>query len=892
MKGKQTPQTLNTTESVDIVSELQHSYLEYAMNVITDRAIPDIRDGMKPVQRRILYAMCVLNNDFDKAYKKSARVVGDVIGKYHPHGDSAVYEAIVRMAQPFSLRYPLVDGQGNFGSVDGDAAAAMRYTEIRMSRLAHELLQDLSPRTVDWVDNYDGSEVIPKVLPTRIPNLLINGTSGIAVGMATNIPPHNLDEVIDACQAYLLNPYITDAELCQYIKGPDFPTGCEIHGTKGIYDAYTTGRGRIVQRGKYKFEKGSHGSTNIVFTEIPYQVNKAVVIQRIATLVRDKIIDGISHVNDESDKEGMRIVITVRRDTDPEVIVNKLFHNTQLQNAFNVNMVCIVNGKPELVTISRCISEFIRHRYETVIRRTQEQLEQALHRGHILEGLAVALTNVDAIVETIKKSPSTAEAKIALLSGQWKNQGVLKLIGKGQTTINWNGMSHGVSGKVYQLSELQVDEILRLRLSRLTGLEINKLLEEYTAILTTINGYQLLLREPEAQRNLISAELNATRIRSPRRTAILQRELGEFNAEEFINEEQVVVTISHVGYTKIQPVSEYNAQNRGGKGKSATNMREDDYIEHVSVTSNKSTLLIFTNRGRVYWKRVFELPSGSRGAKGKPIVNILPFSNGEKVTAILDVEKYAKNLYVLMATKFGMIKRISLEEFSRPRANGIAAIGLNKGDSLIGAELTNGKQEIMLFNNIGKVIRFKEKEVRSMGRTAKGVRGMSVTMSPVVEDDIKLDLEDDDNDNRETYVTTLIVAPASGNVLLVCENGYGKATNNSDFTTKRRGGKGMIAIKTTERNGGLVGALPLDNNTELLMASNNGIVIRLNSSDIKVSGRNTQGVTLMNLSNGDKIVAVAAIKQPVDTELEEVKRAIKPVNKPLVVKKTTRKTPV
>lgn len=858
-------------EPRDIVDELKDSYAEYAMSVITSRALPDIRDGLKPVHRRVIFAMSELGNTHSKAYKKSARVVGDVIGKYHPHGDSAVYESIVRMAQDFSMRYPLVDGQGNFGSVDGDSAAAMRYTEIRMTALCEQMLLDLNSDTVDWVDNYDGTERIPTVLPTLLPNLLLNGVSGIAVGMATNIPPHNLNEVVDGCLAYINNPNITNQELMNYIKGPDFPTAAEIHGVKGIYDAYTTGKGRITMRSKYHVEKDRKGHISLVFTEIPYQVNKANVIFKIAELIRDKKVEGIANIADESDKDGMRIVATLKRDADPEMVVNHLFHNTQLQNNFSVNSVCLVNGQPMVVTLRDMIAAFIRHRYEVVTRRSIFELNKTKRQGHILEGLAVALTNIDEIIEVIKKAKTSSMARIALRDGKWKNDGVLKLLDKSNFKLveyanpDQPLEEYGVfDGKHYKLSEAQINAILGIKLQSLTGLETERLMEDYRAILVRIGDLEKLLSDFSVLSKVIYDEVASLRNQHDRRRTIIHnRELGNFNQEDLINEEQSVVTISHVGYVKTQPVAEYNAQRRGGKGKSAAPVRDNDFIEHVIVTSNLNTLLIFTNRGRVYWKRVFELPSGSRAGKGKPIINLLPFSNGEKITAVLSVDKYDPKKFAMMATQYGTVKRVSLEEFSRSRTSGIRAIDLAKGDTLIDVVMTDGKQEIMLFSNLGKTIRFKEKDVRPMGRSAKGVRGMRVTRSPMLEDDIA-DNEPDDGDNRESYVTSMVVVPNGGNVLMVCENGFGKATGINEFPTKKRGGKGMIAIKTTKRNGGLVGAVPLGTGQELLFVSDAGVVIRVASDDIKVSGRSTQGVTLMNLNSGESIAAVAAIDEPAD----------------------------
>lgn len=951
---------------IAIEDELKHSYLDYAMSVIVSRALPDVRDGLKPVHRRVLYAMHELGNDYNKAYKKSARVVGDVIGKYHPHGDSAVYETIVRMAQDFSLRYQLVDGQGNFGSIDGDSAAAMRYTEVRMTKLAHELLADLEKDTVDWVDNYDGSERIPDVLPTRIPNLLVNGSAGIAVGMATNMAPHNLTEVINACLAYADNPNISIEGLMEHISGPDFPTGGIIYGKSGIVDAYRTGKGRLHIRGKYHFEEDQKsGRTTIVFTEIPYQVNKAKTIERIAELVKEKKLEGISELRDESDKDGMRIAIDLKRGENAEVIVNNLFLNTQLENSFSINMVCLDNGQPKLMNLKDIIAAFIRHRQEVVTRRTMYELRKARERGHILEGLTVALANIDAIIETIKTSANPAEARERLQAGEWAAGGVVALLEKAGSVsirpdeIEGEDLSRpfGLDGDVYRLSPAQVGAILELRLHRLTGLEQDKLHAEYSEILAQIAEYTAILNDFNLLMAVIREELVLVlqQYGDARRTEIVESRI-DFSREDLIPEEQVVLTVSQSGYAKTQPLSDYQAQRRGGRGKSATSMKEDDYIQHLIVTSNHATVLCFTDVGKVYRLKVFEVPQASRGSKGRPMVNLLPLDANETITAILPVidapkkfkerladfrsfvkansvqlqqnqviashyaeleaafaeladgddlsdalrvqlkqlglelsatdlddeivaefaeqaENLRKNFYVFMATASGTVKRVELEQFSNVRSNGLRAIELNEEDTLIGVAITDGEQQIMLFSNEGKAIRFAETDVRAMGRSAKGVRGMRVTIGAAqaeeAEDDTA-DSEDDATDsNFVSRIVSLVVVPETGEVLCASANGYGKRTPVDDFPTKKRGGKGVIAIKTSERNGELVGAVAIDASKELMLISDGGTLVRTRASEVAETGRNAQGVRLIRLGENETLVGVEAIEVVEEDEFSE-----------------------
>ncbi|WP_089604562.1 DNA gyrase subunit A [Acinetobacter piscicola] len=944
---------------IAIEDELKSSYLDYAMSVIVSRALPDVRDGLKPVHRRVLFAMHELGNDYNKAYKKSARVVGDVIGKYHPHGDSAVYETIVRMAQSFSLRYQLVDGQGNFGSVDGDSAAAMRYTEVRMRKLTHEMLADLEKDTVEWEDNYDGSERIPQVMPTRIPNLLINGVTGIAVGMATNMAPHNMTEVVNACLAYANNPNISIEGLMEHISGPDFPTGGIIYGKSGIVDAYRTGKGRLHIRGKYHFEEDpKNGRTTIVFTEIPYQVNKARTIERIAELVKEKKLEGISELRDESDKDGMRIAIDLKRGENAEVIVNNLFLNTQLENSFSINMVCLDNGQPKLMNLKDIIAAFIRHRQEVVTRRTMFELRKARERGHILEGLTVALANIDDIIETIKTSANPTEARERLLIGEWAGGNVIALLEKaGAISVRPDEIEgedpnrpFGLDGQIYRLSPAQVSAILELRLHRLTGLEQDKLQAEYSEILAQIAELTAILNDFNLLMNVIREELALVlqQYGDARKTEIVESRI-DFSREDLIPEEQVVLTVSKTGYAKTQPLSDYAAQRRGGRGKSATSMKEDDYIQHLIVTSNHATVLCFTDVGKVYRLKVFEVPQASRGSKGRPMVNLLPLDADETITAILPVidapkkfterltefrtfvranvaklrenaiieahyeplkaafaelgenpddlsdalrkqlkeiglelsasdiedelvnefaervENVRKNFYVFMATASGTVKRVELEQFSNVRSNGLRAIELKEEDTLIGVAITDGEQQIMLFSNEGKAIRFSETDARVMGRTAKGVRGMRVTLAAAqAEDDVETDIDSDDEDSSDlnvaSRIVSLVVVPETGEVLCASANGYGKRTPVDDFPTKKRGGKGVIAIKTSERNGELVGAVAIDESKELMLISDGGTLVRTRASEVARTGRNAQGVRLIRLGNEEILVGVVAVE--------------------------------
>ncbi len=833
---------------VNIEDELRQSYLDYAMSVIVGRALPDVRDGLKPVHRRVLFAMHELSNDWNKPYKKSARVVGDVIGKYHPHGDTAVYDTIVRMAQPFSLRYLLVDGQGNFGSVDGDAPAAMRYTEVRMSKLAHDLLADLDKETVDWVPNYDGTEMIPAVMPTRIPNLLVNGSSGIAVGMATNIPPHNLTEVINACLAYIDDEEITIDGLMQYVTGPDFPTGAIINGRAGIIEAYRTGRGRIIIRAKHHIETDSKSNRqSIIFTEIPYQLNKARCIEKIAELVKEKKLEGISELRDESDKDGMRIVIEVKRGEVAEVVVNNLFAQTPLESSFSFNMLALWDGQPKILNLKDLISAFVRHRREVVTRRTVYELRKARERGHILEGLAVALANIDEVIELIKTSANGAEAKERLQEKVWKEGGVLALLERAgdknacrpETLPDFLGLQENG----YRLSPEQATAILALQLQRLTGLEQDKLINEYEELLGKIAGLLAILADARLLMDVIRGELHEvmTAYGDARRTEIIASRL-DLSMEDLITEEQVVLTISHTGYAKIQPLSDYRAQRRGGRGKSATAMKEEDYIEHLLVASTHDTILYFTSHGKVYWLKAYELPTAGRGAKGKPMVNLLPLQEGEKVTTILPLREYAEGHYVFMATGDGTVKRVDLEAFSRPRSSGLIAIELVGDDTLIGAAITDGNQDIMLFSNEGKAIRFHESDVRVVGRTAMGVRGMRIA--------------------EGARIVSLCVAPEDADVLTACANGYGKRSRISDYRHQGRGGQGIIAVQTSERNGELVGAVVVRDENELLLISDLGTLVRTRVSEIRTMSRNTQGVTLIRLSDDEKLVGVVCLDEP------------------------------
>lgn len=871
---------------VNIEDELRSSYLDYAMSVIVGRALPDVRDGLKPVHRRVLFAMNVLGNDWNKAYKKSARVVGDVIGKYHPHGDSAVYDTIVRMAQPFSLRYMLVDGQGNFGSIDGDSAAAMRYTEVRMSKIAHELLADLDKETVDYVPNYDGTEQIPAVLPTKIPNLLINGSSGIAVGMATNIPPHNLGEVIDGCLAYIDNEAITIDELMDYIPGPDFPTAALISGRKGIIDAYKTGRGKVYMRSKAEIETDKNGKETIIVSEIPYQVNKARLIEKIAELVKEKKVEGISALRDESDKDGMRIVIECKRDAVGEVVLNNLYANTQLQTTFGINMVALDNGQPKLFNLKEMLKCFVDHRREVVTRRTIFELRKARERAHILEGLALALANIDEIIELIRRAATPAEAKEGLIARGWDLGNVAAMLERAGTDAarpEWLEPQYGIRDGKYFLTEQQAQAILDLRLHKLTGLEHEKILDEYKQLLEEIAALMHILASTERLMEVIREELEAIRagFSDARRTEITAatHDIDMEELEELIAREDVVVTLSHEGYVKYQLLSDYEAQRRGGKGKSATKMKEEDYIERLLVANTHDNILLFSTRGKTYRMKVYQLPLASRTARGKPIVNLLPLEENERITAILPVTEFSEDKFIFMATGDGTVKKTSLDQFANVRANGLIALNLRDEDSLIGVDITDGESEIMLFSKFGKVVRFKESEetavvdengqpvldengqpeikfkgVRPMGRTAAGVRGMKLA----------------DGDQ----VVSLIVPKTEGDVLTVTENGYGKRTSLSEYPTKGRGTQGVVSIKVSERNGSVVGAVQVAEGDEFMMITNAGTLVRTRVAEVSQVGRNTQGVTLIRTSEGESVVGLQRIDEIEESELPEGEEAL------------------
>lgn len=852
---------------VNIEDELKQSYLDYAMSVIVGRALPDVRDGLKPVHRRVLFAMSELGNDYNKAYKKSARVVGDVIGKYHPHGDSAVYETIVRMAQPFSMRYMLVDGQGNFGSIDGDSAAAMRYTEVRMSKLAHALLADLEKDTVDFSPNYDETEFAPDVLPTRIPNLLINGASGIAVGMATNIPPHNIKEVIDGCLALIDNPELTIDELINFIPGPDFPTGALINGRSGIFDAYHTGRGRVLMRAKTEIEVDDKTQRqSIIVNEIPYQVNKARLIEKIAELVKDKKIEGISGLRDESDKDGMRIVIELKRSENADVVLNNLFSHTQLETVFGVNMVALVDGQPRILNLKQIIMEFIRHRKIVVNRRTAYDLRKARERAHLLEGLSIALVNLDEVIELIKKADSPHSAKAELLSKLWEPGVVTEFIKRtGEETTSQSTLEpeFGLVEGGYRLSELQAQAILDLRLHRLTGLEQDKILKEYEAIIEDIKKLIEILVNPKRLLEVVRTELQEAQkeFQDERRSTILQSR-SDFSREDLIPEETRVVTLSHFGYVKTQPLDSYAAQRRGGRGKAAATVRDEDFIEKLLVASTHDTILCFSDKGKVYWLKVYDLPVGNRQSKGKPIVNFLPLSQDEKISAILPIKEYSEGSYVFMATRTGTVKKVDLLDFSRPRSSGIIAVDLVDGDALVGAALTDGTRDVMLFTNAGKAVRFHEETVRAMGRSAKGVRGVRL------------------QENQQ--VVSMIVLGEYQSILIATEHGFGKRTLVDEFPVKGRGGQGVISIQTSERNGMVVGAQGVKESDEIMLISNGGILVRLRTEDISLVGRNTQGVTLINLNEGEKLIGLERVEEletvvemtELETELDSDEGAI------------------
>lgn len=853
---------------VSIENELKSSYLDYAMSVIVGRALPDVRDGLKPVHRRVLFAMHEEKNDWNKAYKKSARIVGNVIGKYHPHGDTAVYDAIVRLAQPFSMRYTLVDGQGNFGSVDGDNPAAMRYTEIRMEKIAHNFLMDLEKETVDFVPNYDGTEHMPDVMPTRIPGLLVNGSSGIAVGMATNIPPHNLSEVIDGSLALIDNEAITIDELMEFIPGPDFPTSAFINGRAGIVDAYRTGRGKIYMRARHHIEQLEKGNREaIVFTEIPYQLNKARVIEKIAELVKDKKLEGISELRDESDKDGMRIVIELRRGENADVVVNNLFIQTQLQGVFGINMVALVDGRPELLNLKQVLECFVKHRREVVTRRTIFELRKARERGHVLEGLAVALANIEEIIELIRRSPTSAEAKEKLIAKAWAPGDVSAMLERAGTDAcrpDDLPEEFGFKNGSYYLSPVQAQAILDLRLHRLTGLEHEKLQNEYKALIELIAELLHILSTPARLMEVIRDELVEIKEQfgDARRTEILTSR-QDLTVADLIDEAPMVVTISNTGYAKSQPLEEYQAQRRGGRGKSSSSMKDEDHISHLLVTSSHDTIMLFSNFGKVYWLRVFEIPVASRNAKGRPIINLLPLSEGESISALLplvtpeksdaeDVETDANEeaeSFIFMATANGTVKKTAMQHFSRPRSTGLIALSLDESDELVGVAVTSGKDDIVLVSSTGKTIRFKESDVRAMGRTAAGVRG------------IKLAAED-------AKVVSLIVPEEGMSVLTACVHGYGKRTAIDDFPVYGRGGQGVIGIQVSDRNGPVVGAVQVADDDEIILITDQGTLVRTRVSEVSCQGRNTQGVTLIRLTNDEHLVGVVRVVED-DEDLDD-----------------------
>ena len=828
---------------------LSKRYLAYALSTITNRALPDVRDGLKPVHRRLLFSMRQMRLDPTGSAKKCARVVGDVIGKYHPHGDSSVYDAIVRMAQPFSLRYMLVDGQGNFGSVDGDSPAAMRYTEVRMARLTHELLADIDKETVDFGPNYDESEQEPLVLPTRVPNLLVNGSAGIAVGMATNVPPHNMGEVIDATIALIDNPDLTIDDLMQHVPGPDFPTAGIINGAAGIVQAYRTGRGRLLVRAKTEIETSEHGHEAIIATEIPYQVNKARLIEKIAELVKEKKLEGISGLRDESDKDGMRVVIEVRRDAAAEVVLNNLFQQTQLQVTFGINMVALVDGQPRLLNLKEILEHFIRHRREVVTRRTIFDLRKARARAHVLEGLTVALANIDAMIELIRTSESPQVARERMLARKWEPGMVRALLAAaGDTASRPEDLDPraGLKQDGYQLSEIQAKEILEMRLHRLTGLEQDKLTDEYKQLLETIRGLIAILEDPDKLMAVIRGELVEMKdlYGDARRTEILHTQ-EDLETLDLIAEEDVVVTLSHTGYVKRQTLDTYRAQKRGGKGRSATNMKDEDFVEKLWIVNTHDTLLTFTSNGRVYWLDVYRIPEAGPGARGRPIVNLLPLGEDEKVQAVLPVREYADDRFVFFATRDGTVKKTPLKEFEFQLQKGKLAIGLDEGDGLVEAELTDGNCDVLLFASSGKAARFAGHEVRPMGRTAYGVRGMRLT--------------------DDAHVVSMIVADAQMeavgcDVLTATERGYGKRTPLSDFPRKGRGSQGVIAIQCSERNGALVAAVATDPRHELMLISDKGTLVRTRVAEVSQVGRNTQGVTLIRLPEDEKLVGVVRIE--------------------------------
>jgi DNA gyrase subunit A len=843
------------TLPISLEDEMRRSYLDYAMSVIVGRALPDVRDGLKPVHRRVLFAMHELSNDYNKPYKKSARIVGDVIGKYHPHGDTAVYDTIVRMAQDFSLRYMLVDGQGNFGSVDGDNAAAMRYTEIRMAKIAHELLADIDKETVDFGPNYDGSEHEPLIMPARIPNLLINGSSGIAVGMATNIPPHNLNEVLDACFALLKNPETTVDELIELVPAPDFPTAGIIYGTVGVKEGYRTGRGRVVMRGRTHFEDMDKGGRqSIIIDELPYQVNKKTLIEKIAELVNEKKIEGISDLRDESDKSGMRVVIELKRGEVPEVVLNNLYKQTQLQDTFGMNMVALLDGQPRLLNLKQMLEAFLRHRREVVTRRTVFELRKARERGHVLEGLAVALANVDEMIAIIKAAPTPPEAKKDLMAKAWHSPVVEEMLRRAaMEAARPDGLSvdFGLTPNGYKLSDVQAQEILQMRLQRLTGLEQDKIVNEYKEVMDVIADLLDILANASRVTTIISDELTEIRRQfGDKRRSEIVANAQDLSLEDLITPQDVVVTLSHTGYIKSQPLDEYRSQKRGGRGKQAAATKEDDFIDKMFVANTHDYILCFSSRGRVYWLKVYEVPQGSRTSRGKPIINLFPLEEGEKINAILSVKEFDENRFIFMATSLGTVKKTALTEFANPRKSGIIAINLDEGDYLIGAEITNGSDDIILVSNGGKAVWFDEEEVREMGRATRGVRGMKLA--------------------PEQQVLSLLIAEHDQQTVLVAtENGYGKRTVLADFRHSGRGTQGVKAIAVSERNGLVVAAKLVNDEDEIMLITTGGVLIRTRVKEIRELGRATQGVTLINLGEGEKLSGIEKIVETDDDESVE-----------------------
>jgi DNA gyrase subunit A len=852
------------TLPVSLEEEMRRSYLDYAMSVIVGRALPDVRDGLKPVHRRVLFAMHELNNDWNRAYKKSARIVGDVIGKYHPHGDTAVYDTIVRMAQDFSLRYMLVDGQGNFGSIDGDNAAAMRYTEVRLDKIAHQMLEDIEKETVDFGPNYDGSEKEPLILPSKLPNLLINGSSGIAVGMATNIPPHNLREVTDACLHALRNPDCTVDELMEIIPAPDFPTAGIIYGVSGVREGYRTGRGRVVMRAKTHFEENEKtGRQSIIVDELPYQVNKKSLLERIAELVNEKRVEGISDIRDESDKDGIRVVIELKRAEMPEVVLNNLYKNTQLQDTFGINMVALVDGQPRLLNLKQMVDYFLQHRREVVTRRTVFELRKARDRGHVLEGLAVALANIDEFIAIIKAAPTPPVAKAELMTRSWDSSLVREMLSRteydalgGMALFRPAGlpMQFGMQADgLYRLSDIQAQEILNMRLQRLTGLEQDKIVSEYKDILATIADLLDILAKPERISSIITDELSAIRTEfGDERRSVIELNATELETEDLITPQDMVVTFSHSGYVKSQPLSEYRSQKRGGRGKQAAATKDDDWIDQLFIANTHDTMLCFSNKGRVYWLKVWEVPQGSRNSRGKPIVNLFPLVEGEKITVVLSVKSFEDSKYVFMSTSLGTVKKTPLTDFSRPMKRGIIAVNLDEGDFLIGAAITDGEHDVMLFSDAGKAVRFDENDVRPMGRDARGVRGMML-------------------EEGQRVISSLVAENEQQSVLTATQNGYGKRTSIIEYTRHGRGTKGMIAIQTSERNGKVVGAVLVNPNDEIMLITTGGVLVRTRVAEVREMGRATQGVTLINVDEGDVLSGLQRVlESDIDNAAEGV----------------------